>query len=211
MTSRCTGTGGNCSTPRCIALEEQIADRTLDESVARERIREIGTTEFAEIRYVLVKDDLLPPVHNDLDAYVEFLALSLELKHFAPTERPFYFPAIRDWPAVDALAFRDVAHLALYRRTRPAGAPEFLEPLSDDPDGLLEAAETVDPVIDLTSSPRFIRLQAQADRAARLGNHVRSAILRFRAANWPIRAGAPALGRRTRSCSWPGDCRRCGT
>lgn len=173
-----------------ISLEEQIADRTLDESVARDRIRQIGTTEFAEIRYVLVKDDLLPPVHNDLDAYVEFLALSLELKHFAPTERPFYFPAIRDWPAVDALAFRDVAHLALYRRTRPEGAPEYLEPLSDDPDELNNAAETVDPVIDLTSSPRFIRLQAQADRAAKLGNHVRSAILRVRAAKlaYPERA-----------------------
>ncbi len=165
-----------------IALEEQIAARTLDDETARDRIRQIGITEFAEVRHVLVKDDLLPPVHNDLDAYVEFLALSLELKHFAPTERPFYFPAIRDWPAVDALAFRDVSHVALYRRTRPAGAPEVLEPLSDIPDDQADWGDAVEPMIDLTSSPRFIRLQSQADRAARQGNNVRSAILRVRAA-----------------------------
>jgi hypothetical protein len=164
-----------------IALEERIANRALDEETAGERIRRIGATEFAEVRHVLMKDDLLAPLHTDLDAYVEFVAVALELKHFAPTERPYYFPAIRDWPAIDALAARDVADVMLYRSTRPADAPDFLEPLSEMPDET-DDAPLQEAVIDLSSSPRCVRLMSQADRAARVGNHVRAAILRMRAA-----------------------------
>ena len=133
------------------------------------------------MRHVLVKDDLLAPLHTDLDAYVEFVAVALELKHFAATERPYYFPAIRDWPAIDALAARDVADVMLYRSTRPADAPDFLEPLSELPDEADEP-QPQEGVIDLSSSPRCVRLMSQADRAARVGNHVRAAILRMRAA-----------------------------
>jgi hypothetical protein len=68
----------------------------------------------------------------------------------------------------------------LYRSTRPAGAPDRLEPLSEAPDA--EESPRPEAVIDLTSSPRCIRLISQADRAARVGNHVRAAILRMRAA-----------------------------
>ena len=174
-----------------IALEEQLASRRLDEAEIDRRVRELGAGPFEEIRHVLVKDDLLPPVHSPAAAYVEFAAVALELKWFAPAERQFVFPAIDDWEPVDALLERDVPHESLYQQTRPAGAPERLRrsgesQLSDHEIPVF--AET--PPVTSESTPKSMRLTSQADRAARLGNHVRAAILRMRAARhaFPERA-----------------------
>ncbi|MBL8848702.1 MAG: hypothetical protein JNG89_03420, partial [Planctomycetaceae bacterium] len=174
-----------------IALEEHLAARRLDDAEIDRRIHELEAGAFEEIRHVLVKDDLLPPVHTESAAYIEFAAVALELKWFAPNERQYVFPAIDNWQEVDALLGRDVPHEALYQRTRPAGAPEHLRKsnvlqLSDDE---IPAYREV-AAASGASSPRSLRLAALADRAARMGNHVRAAILRMRGARhaFPERA-----------------------
>jgi len=57
-------------------------------------------------------------------AFVEFAAVALELLHFAPRERPCYFPAIEDWRVVDEVLTLQFPHLQWQRETRPDGAPD---------------------------------------------------------------------------------------
>jgi len=180
-----------------IALEEQLASRRLEETEIERRVRALGAGTFAEIRNVLVKDDLLPPVHTVATAYVEFAAVALELEWFAPAERQYVFPSVDDWDAVDAL-LSDVPDETLYHRTRPAGAPEHLRKSAD-----LRLSDHEIPVLreargaqTATSSARSLRLAWQADRAARMGNHVRAAILRMRGARYsfPERAREYRVG-----------------
>jgi hypothetical protein len=139
--------------------------------------------EFAEVRHVLVKDDLLAPTHSIVDAYLEFLAVALELRYFEASDRPLYFPAIQDWDAVDAEAARVVRHAALYRQTRPVGAPESIEPGEAPFEAELERMLGETTAGETTASPlRYQRLLAQAERARRVGNNVKGAMLRMRAA-----------------------------
>lgn len=167
-----------------IALEEQLAARRLDEADVEARIRKLGAGAFAEIRNVLVRDDFLPPIHAASAAYVEFAAVALELKHFAPGERQYVFPAVEDWDAVDELLGRDVPHQALYGRVRPEGAPAELCPGPEPSAPAATLPHDERTTLAAAWSPRSIRLLGQAERAARLGNHVRAAILRMRAARY---------------------------
>src|SRR5262245_745467 len=55
-----------------LALESRDA---LDDDAVRDRIEQIGRTEFEEIRAVLVEDRYLPPDPSDKLTYVEFAAV----------------------------------------------------------------------------------------------------------------------------------------
>ena len=166
-----------------IELEQQVNDRLLDEESVADRVRELGAVEFAEIRHVLVKDDLLAPTHSVVDAYLEFIAVALELRYFEASDRPLYFPAIQDWDAVDAAASLAVRHAALYRQTRPDGAPESIEPGEAPFEAELERMLSETQADNAPSAPqRFQRLLVQAERACRVGNNVKGAVLRMRAA-----------------------------
>ncbi len=65
-------------------IEQQIDDQQLTSRMIAEHLKRIGAGEFAEIRQVLSKDDLLLPPQDDEAAFVEFVAVALELKYFAP-------------------------------------------------------------------------------------------------------------------------------
>ena len=106
-----------------LALEQLVASGGLDAAIVFQRRRLIGATEFDEIRSVLHKDDMLLPPGDDLETYVEFIAVYLELRYFAPQELTAYFPAVRDWKLIDQLISRDVEHESIYRETRLPGAP----------------------------------------------------------------------------------------
>ena len=58
----------------------------------RERLEEIGRAEFEEIRAVLTQDLFLLPESDDRDVYVEFAAVYLETRCFAPSVLPAMFP-----------------------------------------------------------------------------------------------------------------------
>ncbi|HEV3117784.1 MAG TPA: hypothetical protein VGY58_12065, partial [Gemmataceae bacterium] len=168
-----------------IVLDRHAKEGRLDEITVRERIHRIGETEFDEIRGVLKQEDFLLPPKDDRQAYVEFVALFLDLRHFAPTLLLRYFPALRDRPDVQEILAQDVDIDALLRETRPQGAPEPAAiPTS------VTAAAARQPELENHSalnhrpSPgAYRRLLEKADRTRARGNSVRAAILRRQAAS----------------------------
>ncbi len=176
-----------------LAIEAKMARGELAEPALRERIDRIGQTEFDEIRAVLRHDDLLLPPQGDREAYAEFAALYLELRHFAPALVLRMFPALGDLARIDAILAPDVDAGGLLARSRPEGAVE-------GGPGRLARKETSGPTfsalpsIELRLLPRrppdraaAARLLARAASARAGGRLVRAGLLATRAA-----AGLPA-------------------
>ena len=101
------------------ALDAKAAAGELTPAAVRRRIHEIGEAAFDEIRTVLGQEDLLLPPRSDESTYVEFVATYLELRRFAPSFLPRYFPGLQDLEAVDALIRRDVDADASVSRNSP--------------------------------------------------------------------------------------------
>ncbi|MBM4001165.1 MAG: hypothetical protein FJ297_16795 [Planctomycetes bacterium] len=166
-----------------LAGEQRIAAGEWSDSEIRRRIEAIGTVAFAEIRQVLDKDDMLLPPSDDREAYLEFLAIYLELRYFAPKDLTHFFPAIRDWAAVDRLVSGDVEHERLHRESRLPGAA-MLSPgarvLLEDDARRTSSADAITGRV-LAAPSLFLRLAARAQRAGAIGNGVKALILRARA------------------------------
>lgn len=148
-------------------LEDQCHAGTLNLDIVRERIEQIGRTEFEEVRLVLGQDRYLLPPATDLTVYIEFAATFLELRFFAANLLPIYFPGIVDLEKIAELLNRDLDSADLFTRTRLAGAP----------DPVVRTDKRSD-----ESNDYYWRLIRQAERAGRAGNTVRAAIVRTRAA-----------------------------
>src|SRR5262249_34895831 len=106
-----------------IALEARLGEGRVTGAGVRHRIQRIGPTEFDAIRDVLRQENFLMPPRDDRTAYIEFAALYLELRQFAPSLLPRYFPGLTDLAAIDALLAEDVDAAAVLARSRPPGAP----------------------------------------------------------------------------------------
>jgi hypothetical protein len=132
-----------------------------------ERIDQLGGGEFAEIRMVLDQERYLLPEAEDTAVYAEFAAVYLELRWFAASLVPVYFPSLTDPERVDRLLGRDIDAAELFNRTRLPGAPDPVVRTDTKSD---------------ESHDYYWRLMRTADRADRSGNTVRAAILRTRAA-----------------------------
>lgn len=165
-----------------VELENLVARNGLDDAWARQRRDELGSIEFAEIREVLLKDDLLFPPPSDLETYIEFAAVYLELRYFAPHEVRLYFPALRDWEAVDRILQQDFDHFARFEKLRmlPGLAVAGLEAT-----GEIEVEKH--PSLLGLQRPRmtlaqFRAQQARAERIAATGNSVKAALSHLRAA-----------------------------
>ena len=163
---------------------------TLSEADVRRRIHQIGSAEFDEARTVLRQEHFLLPPYDARTVYQEFAALYLELRHFAPGLLPRYFPALEDLARIDRIFAQELDAPALLRATRLEGAPdpatlEAHETESDDEEHAgppLSPAEATSQFGATPSEARTRRLLRHADRALALGNVVRSAVLRERAA-----------------------------
>lgn len=150
-----------------IELNQQIAAGRLTPEHVQQRIRALGQAEFGEMRSVLEQEGFLLPGDEDpTRVYIEFAATYLEIRYFWTNLLPTYFPAIRDFVAVDRLLALDVDADAVFHRTRLAGAP----------DPVIRSDTSSD-----ESNDFYFRLQAMADRAAQQGDTIRAAILRTRA------------------------------
>ncbi len=168
-------------------VEQRIEDQLLNSSLIAEYIHLIGAGEFAEIRQVLAKDELLLPPQDDEGAFVEFMAVALELMYFAPWDQRLFFPAIRDWNKLAPL-WSDLPHEEWYRETQPTGAPERITPrdletsppVSQTADSSIPAHLTADRAI-AHDPPLSARLLYKAERENRVGNQVKAAILSLRA------------------------------
>ena len=175
-----------------LALEGLVAAGKLGDNEVKNRIAELGETEFQEIRLVLGQEDYLLPPNDDRTVYVEFAAVYLELRYFAPTLLRSYFPGLEDLYYVDDVLKRDVDGPTILANTRLGGAsmPDWQSDGARD-----ERFNIVDTVHATQSGPRRLptvkrsdrtaqALLARADRARRLGNLVRAAIARTRAARY---------------------------
>ena len=154
------------------AFDRLIAQQTLTTATIRERIHRIGQTEFDEIRSVLRQEDLLLPPADDTATYVEFVALYLELRHFAPAALDRTFPTL-ELSHVDAAIARDLDAAALLAAARPSAAPAL--PFVAEPAAPI-ARKPTEPGAVVDASAR-----AKASRARVKGNRARAAILSLRA------------------------------
>ena len=153
-----------------LAFERKLAASELTVPAIRERVNRIGQTEFDEIRSVLRQEDLLLPPIDEVGTYVEFVALYLELRYFAPEALARTFPALFDTEQVDATIALDLDGDALLAAARPPRAPE--RPLVN-----AVRARSVEPRLSF-ADPSARKASAAARRK---GNLARAAILAARA------------------------------
>jgi len=160
-------------------LDQQLAHDSMDAKWTEERRQALGEVEFAEIHDVLLKSNLLFQPPTDTEIYIEFAALSLELKYFAPDERPIYFPAIRHWEQVDRILGQDVDDAQLYEQVQRVHG-EFQDDFprrSALPTQTIKLPRLRHPA---TSMAIFRQQQAKAVAAATLGNSVKAALILLR-------------------------------
>lgn len=184
-------------------LEQQISAGTLTDDNVLERLRAVGSPEYAEIRAALSHDELILPPRSDLATYVEFAAVFLELMYFASEQLAWYFPALTQTDRIAECLARDVSHAALYEATRVPGADEqatsalngndAFEPAEITPD----ATDPADPL--RASPPAFWRLIARAERASTAGNVAKAAILRQKASRLAVPARIEEIRRLARA------------
>ena len=193
-----------------LELDERIAAGGLNEDSVRQRIRQIGHTEFDEIRAVLAQEAFLLPPDDELGVYVEFVAVYWELRCFAQSLLPRYFPSIEDFPLVETVLSEDIEAERLFVATRLPGAPDpktWIGSQTPDTTGSAvvstaseprtradkppappiavldtEAEPPDEPPTSLSSDQRsYHRWARRAEAATKVGNLVRSAICRDRA------------------------------
>ena len=151
------------------AFDELLATRALTLAAIRERINRVGQTEFDEIRSVLRQEELLLPPIDDIATYVEFVALYLELRAFAPHTIARTFPAVFDVAQVDATIALDLDPDALLAAARPERAPAAPvvaapEPPPEPPEPRLDFA---DPSARKAAQAARARATARAPRSWR--------------------------------------------
>jgi hypothetical protein len=175
-----------------MVLDRRVADGKLDEAEVRRRIDAVGQTEFDEVRAILRQDDMVLPPGDDRQVYIEFAAIYLELRHFAPGLLVSTFPGLEDHARIASTLALDLDIKALLEHDRP---PEVEPP-----------AATRE--LDATSMPSFsapaafpfaegsearpvtqrahARLLYKASAARAKGNDVRGLLLAARAVSVQI-------------------------
>ncbi len=169
------------------ALDQKVAEGLLSAASVRARIARIGPAAFEEIRTVLRQEDLLLPPVDDLAVYLEFAAVYLELRFFAASLLPRYFPALGEMQRINAALAEDLDAEGLWVATRLPGAPNPGQPADDSDSGVPDEADddfTLERGPSKPAEALYRRYNRLADRAASLGNAVRAAILRTRAARY---------------------------
>ncbi len=138
----------------------------LTDAQVRERVDELGLTEFEEVRQVLIQDRFLASNAGPRETYIEFAAVYLELRYFARSLLENYFPGIKDFAKVDQLIGRDLDIKGLFKQSR----------LTNAPDPAIESQMQTD-----DSQEAYWSLVRQAQGAALENNGVKAAILRMKA------------------------------
>jgi hypothetical protein len=160
------------------AIRAAVDDGTLSAPEIRRRIDELGQVTFDEIHTVLRRESLLMDTDSPNAAWLEFAAVYLEFRFFAPGSIQTWFPSLRDRDLPTPLP--EINADALFAGSRVDGSAE--------PAGVIDAeAEDVDAESKLDikgrtrpSARRHKRLLRLADRASVGGNTVLAAILAAR-------------------------------
>jgi hypothetical protein len=163
-----------------VELERRIHEHASWAEFARQRRQQIGDIEFAEIQAVLLKDEFLFPDPSDVETYIEFAAVYLELRYFAKSDLPIYFPSIRDWEQIDQIVSQDIYHGSLFESTRP---PHLSAEPNERPVDITDLGVLPKPSgWARTWTGRLSQIRTHARRAAAMGNGVKAAIHQMRAA-----------------------------
>jgi hypothetical protein len=165
-----------------VELDRLVAEGKLSSDIVRERIAQIGSIEFDEIRAVLRQEDMLLPPVVDLSTYIEFVAVFLELKHFAHRLLADYFPSITQWAAIESIVTQDWNADHWFAATRPTGSPDPHERAVEDDEALSDLRVVAQSHPRKQSERAYCRIMERADRARSKDNDVRSAMFRWRAA-----------------------------
>jgi hypothetical protein len=166
------------------ALEHRVAEGGLDDRTLRGRVDAIGQTEFDEIRAILRHDDLVMPPGDDREVYIEFAALYLEQRYFAPGLLVTTFPGLDDHERVMATISLDIDVRPLLERDRPAGIDVLSTQL--DATSMPSFSAPAFPLGD-KPAPRVVtaaahaRLLRRAERAREERDDVRAALCCLRA------------------------------
>ncbi len=152
-------------------------------SELRRRIDAIGQTQFDETRAVLRAEQMLVRPDDPRLVYAEFVAVWHELRAFAPTLLPLYFPSLVDEEAVLRLIGADCDAVSLLEATRPnelsltAVAAVATTPAAAV-ESLLEGSQ-----LNLTarSARAYAAYVRRAKRLRMDGNNVRAALVRRQA------------------------------
>ncbi len=104
-------------------LAAKVESGELTPALIRERIDQIGQVEFDEMYAVIRDEDFLLPPEDFTAAYIEAAAVYLQLRYFEPRRLAAFFPALEDYPRIDAVFSQDLDVLYLLETTRPEGAP----------------------------------------------------------------------------------------
>jgi len=161
------------------ALDVRLARGELNELTVAERLEQIGSSAFDEIRAVLSQEAFLLPPISTVSVYVEFVAVFLELRYFAPDVLSAYFPSLDDFDRIEAILIQDVDLDPVVEIT---GALEVeSSSAADETPEELEPAEVPPAVVPPLGERLFRRQLRVAAQAASRGNDVRAAILHTRA------------------------------
>jgi len=165
-----------------VSLEERQASGLLDQQAVRDRINRIGYTAFDEIRSVLTQEAFLLPPVDTISEYVEFAAVFLELRYFAPDMLTSYFPSLDNIACIEDILAEDVDAGAVLQMTADLRVDDREKPDSRD-----RVSRRDRPTASVVRGPRSTRayqkLLRDAARAASRGNDVRAGILHTRAAD----------------------------
>ncbi len=178
-----------------IELARRFDEGAIDREGLRHRVRRIGPSAFEEARSILRADNFLLPPHDDQNVYIEFAAVYLGLRAFSDHLIPVFFPAVRDYEAVDRTLAEDIDAEALLASTRlPGSAEPWASPADEEDEGPPEEPERGP---EAPSKPKYRELLARAEVASKRGNLVRAAILRTRA----VRLAGPSAAGQARSAA----------
>lgn len=164
-----------------VSLEERRARGLLDDETVRNRVASIGYTAFDEIRSVLAEEAYLLPPESPCSAYVEFAAVFLELRYFAPDLLSSYFPSLDNIGRIEEILSEDVDADGILQMTADVKTDDTARPVAP---GEVQVPPRP-PEIGFPGPPSRLLYQSLLRRAARAtgrGNDVRAAILHTRAA-----------------------------
>lgn len=163
-------------------LEERQKIGALSPAVVRQRIEALGQTRFDEIRDVLRQDEYTFADDDDTAVYVEFAAVFLELRHFAPSLLEHVFPSLDSPEQVEQILAEDLDAACLLAETKLNGSPDPVQfHASIEEQAVAELWSFDEPAEELPSQRRHDRIAAKARKAAAVGNCVRAASLWVRA------------------------------
>lgn len=164
-----------------VALDERLARGELNELAVAERLEQIGSSAFDEVRAVLGQEAFLLPPVSTVSVYVEFVAVFLELRYSAPDVLSAYFPSLDDFDRIEELLSEDVDIDAVLEYT---GALEIERASRAEQAPKATRTSSSPGVTDAPLGERVYRRQLKvAAQAAASGNDVRAAILHTRASS----------------------------